>query len=284
MVAMLGRPCAIRTVFSGSNPCCFAHQVQTRATAGVESTSTPSRSNSTPLQEIFSMLHDTGNSLAEKIPLELSGLHAAKFSCVPAAPLTLLFLFAFRGSEPRKMKRKLQVMKFGGTSVGDAACIHRSAQIVARAAAESAVVAVVSAMSGVTNRLIDAAHRAGRGDREAGTILADSLRQQHCSALGALVRDAAARAAADRRLEEILAEARRLYEGTSLLRELTPRTLDAISGLGERLCAPIFAAALGELGVGGDGVEATELIVTDSYHGGAEPLPQPTRARSSARL
>lgn len=182
------------------------------------------------------------------------------------------------------MKRKLQVMKFGGTSVGDAACIHRSAQIVARAAAESAVVAVVSAMSGVTNRLIDAAHRAGRGDREAGTILADSLRQQHCSALGALVRNAAARDVADRCIEAILAEARRLYEGTSLLRELTPRTLDAISGLGERLCAPIFAAALGELGVSGDGVEATELIVTDSYHGGAEPLPLPTRERSSARL
>ena len=182
------------------------------------------------------------------------------------------------------MKLKLQVMKFGGTSVGDASCIQRSAQIVARAAAESAVVVVTSAMSGVTNRLIDAAHRAGRGDREAGVILADSLRQQHCAALAALVRNAAARAIADRRLEEILAEARRLYEGTSLLRELTPRTLDAISSLGERLCAPIFTATVSELGVHADCVEATELIVTDAYHGGAEPLPELTRGRSCMRL
>ena len=182
------------------------------------------------------------------------------------------------------MKLKLQVMKFGGTSVGDASCIQRSAQIVASAAAESAVVVVTSAMSGVTNRLIDAAHRAGRGDREAGVILADSLRQQHCAALAALVRNAAARAIADRRLEEILAEARRLYEGTSLLRELTPRTLDAISSLGERLCAPIFTATVSELGVHADCVEATELIVTDAYHGGAEPLPELTRGRSCMRL
>jgi len=49
------------------------------------------------------------------------------------------------------MKSKLQVMKFGGTSVGDASCIARAAQIVARAAGENGVVAVVSAMTGVTN-------------------------------------------------------------------------------------------------------------------------------------
>ena len=182
------------------------------------------------------------------------------------------------------MKRKLQVMKFGGTSVGDAACIQRSAQIVARASEDAAVVVVVSAMSGVTNRLIEAAHRAGSGDREAGAILADSLSQQHCAALATLVRTPAARQDADRRFGEILGEARRLYEGTALLRELTPRALDAISSLGERLCAPVFAAALSGLGIGSDCVEATELIVTDAFHGGAEPLPQPTRDRSNARL
>ena len=175
-------------------------------------------------------------------------------------------------------------MKFGGTSVGDAACIQRSAQIVARASRDFSVVVVVSAMSGVTNRLIDAADRAGRGDRDAGVILTDSLRQQHCAALAALVRTSAAREAAERRFEEVLAEARRLYEGTALLRELTPRALDAISSFGERLCAPVFAATLSESGINSDAVEATDLIVTDAFHGGAEPLTQPTRDRSSARL
>jgi aspartokinase/homoserine dehydrogenase 1 len=182
------------------------------------------------------------------------------------------------------MKSKVQVMKFGGTSVGDASCISRSAQIVARAAGEHAVVVVVSAMSGVTNRLIDAARRAETGDREAGTSLVASLRQQHEAVLAALVANKEARQPVIRRMDEILAEGQRLFDGTALLRELTPRTLDSISSLGERLSAPIVAGALSELGVRSEAVEATELIVTDSYHGGAEPRMDLTRERSEARL
>jgi aspartokinase/homoserine dehydrogenase 1 len=175
-------------------------------------------------------------------------------------------------------------MKFGGTSVGDAACIARAARIVADAAKENAVVAVVSAMSGVTNRLVDAAHRAAAGDAQAGAALTDALRQQHHAALGALVHGENGRVTVGRRIDEILAEGRRLFDGTALLRELTPRVLDTISSLGERLCAPIFASALSELGVRGVAIEATELILTDSYHGGAEPLMDATRERCEAKL
>src|SRR6202008_1679671 len=163
------------------------------------------------------------------------------------------------------MTQKLQVMKFGGTSVGDATCIRRSAQIVATAAKERRVAVVVSAMSGVTNRLIEAANRAKGGDREAGKALCESLRKQHFEALAVVVADEGSGATVRGRIEEILSEAARLYEGTALLRELTPRTLDAISSLGERLCAPIFAATLNELGARGMAIEATELIMTDSF-------------------
>ena len=182
------------------------------------------------------------------------------------------------------MKTTLQVMKFGGTSVGDASCIRRSAQIVANATREYSVVVVVSAMSGVTNRLIDAAHQAKRGDREAGKALANILRKQHTEALAALVTDEHVRERVECHIEELLAEVSRFYEGTALLRELTPRTLDAISSLGERLCAPVFSAALAELGVPAITIEATDLIVTDSFHGGAEPQTAPTRQNSQARL
>jgi len=182
------------------------------------------------------------------------------------------------------VKTKLQVMKFGGTSVGDASCIARAAQIVTEAAKQNSVVAVVSAMSGVTNRLVEAAHRAGSGEAAAGAALADGLRQQHYDALAALVGNTEERSAVACRIDEILAEGRRLFDGTALLRELTPRALDTISSLGERLCAPIFAAALKELGVHGEAIEATELILTDSYHGGAEPLMDATRERCEARL
>lgn len=186
--------------------------------------------------------------------------------------------------EAKSQVTKLQVMKFGGTSVGDAGCIRRSAQIVADASQEYSVAVVVSAMSGVTNRLIDAAHRAMRGDREAGKTLVDALRKQHFEALAALVSNEQSRSPIQRRIEELLAEGARLFEGTALLRELTPRTLDAISSLGERLCAPVFAAALSAMGVAGVSIEATELIVTDSFHGGAEPRAGPTRQRSQSRI
>ncbi len=182
------------------------------------------------------------------------------------------------------MKSKVQVMKFGGTSVGDASCIARAAQIVAQAARDNAVVAVVSAISGVTNRLVEAANRAGSGHREAGAELIAELRQQHATALAALVPDEARRADVSGALSEIFAEGQRLLDGTALLRELTPRALDAISSLGERLCALVFASALAELGVKSRAIAATELIVTDTFHGAAEPRMDLTSVRCEAAL
>ncbi len=182
------------------------------------------------------------------------------------------------------MKKPLRVMKFGGTSVGDAACIARVAQILRDASRKDAVVAVVSAMSGVTNRLIEAAARSEAGDREQVDIIFAALRQQHETALHALIQDPERRKQVAARLGKIFSEGERLYQGTALLREVTPRALDAISSLGERLSAPLVAGALGEIGARSEAVEATELIVTDSYHGGADPLMNRTRERSEARL
>ena len=85
-------------------------------------------------------------------------------------------------------------------------------------------------------------------------------------------------------MEEVLAEGSRLFEGTALLRELTPRTLDAISSLGERLSAPLVAGAVRELGMQSEAVDATEVIITDTFHGGAEPLMDRTREECESRL
>src|SRR6267154_2202741 len=149
------------------------------------------------------------------------------------------------------MKTRLQVMKFGGTSVGDASCIARTAQA---------------------------------GDaREVAAVL-DALRQQHETVLTSLVQHEDERAGIRQRMNEVFAEGRRLCEGTALLRELTPRALDAISSLGERLSAPLVVAAVKVLGLPSEAIEATELIVTDAFHGGAEPQMELTRAKSQARL
>jgi bifunctional aspartokinase / homoserine dehydrogenase 1 len=182
------------------------------------------------------------------------------------------------------MKKPLQVMKFGGTSVGDAACIGRVAQIVRDASREYPVVAVVSAMSGVTNRLIEAAIHAEAGDLERTGADFAMLRKNHDAALRELIRSEEKRKTIADRLDQIFAEGERLCKGTALLRELTPRTLDAISSLGERLSAPIVAGALRDLGVPSEAIEATELIATDNCHGGADPLMDRTRERCETRL
>ena len=182
------------------------------------------------------------------------------------------------------MGTRLQVMKFGGTSVGNAECIARAAKIIAHGAQEGRCVAVVSAMSGVTNCLVEAAKTAQTGNGTGATAVIEALRSQHESALTSLIKGEDERARVRKRLHAVLAEGLRFCEGTALLRELSPRTMDAISSLGERLSAPLVSAAVKELGVQSEPVEATELIVTDEFHGGAEPQMEQTRGRSHARI
>ena len=182
------------------------------------------------------------------------------------------------------MNVDLQVMKFGGTSLGDADCIRRAADIVGRATRDGSVVAVVSAMGGVTNRLIQAAHASALGDLDTVAGLVATLREEHQRAIESLVGDVDKRAQLAAELNQIVEEVTSLCRGTALLRELTPRTLDAISSAGERLSARLLASALRESGVNAEAVEATEVIVTDNHSGRAEPLIAETRERATARL
>ena len=147
------------------------------------------------------------------------------------------------------MRDNLQVMKFGGTSVGNAECIRRVADIVARAAGAGPVVVVVSAMGGVTNRLMEAARASAAGDMGAAGNLADILRRQHHEAIETLIGDGDERPQLTAELNRIIQDVTSLCRGTALLRELTPRALDAISSAGERLSARLLASALREVGL-----------------------------------
>lgn len=182
------------------------------------------------------------------------------------------------------MKDKLQVMKFGGTSVGDADCVRRAADIVARASVESAVLVVVSAMSGVTNQLILAAQQSVNGDETESIEIAAALGNQHSVALTALVKNESKRSQLALEVEQIIDELTSLCRGITLLRELTPRTLAVVSSIGERLSARLMAGALNELGVPSQAIEATDLIITDDDYGQAEPLIEQTRERATERL
>ena len=181
-------------------------------------------------------------------------------------------------------KKSLRVMKFGGTSVGDASCIERVVDIVRAASHESDIAVVVSAMSGVTNQLVEAARQSEAGNHQMVADIFEELRKRHEAALSALVPSAERQRPIAGKIQNLLHEGNRLCQDAILRCELTPRVRDAISGLGERLSVLLVAAAIAERGMPDEAIEATELVVTDSRHGAAEPHMDLTRERCEARL
>src|SRR5690606_10085463 len=151
----------------------------------------------------------------------------------------------------------LQVHKFGGASLADAASVRHAASIIAGHKGPRLVVA--SAMAGVTDALLAGAARAADGDGEARRPTAATPRARHVEAALALVKDRARRAALEGVIAELTDELEHLAHGLAVLRELTPRTSDYIVARGERLSARLLAAALVEAGVRGEFVDATEV-------------------------
>ncbi len=178
----------------------------------------------------------------------------------------------------------LIVMKFGGTSVGSAERIAQAAQLAtASVDAGHKVVVVTSAMSRVTNTLIDTAKEASTGRWD--PLVRDQLFERHRTVAETLVGSDDVRLnpvldALNRRLDRF----EKLCFGLSMVHELTPRLLDAISGTGEMLAAPLVAAAIGARGYRSVPLDATDVVVTSDQFGGAEPLMDETRARVQARV
>ena len=189
-------------------------------------------------------------------------------------------------SDPASMikMRPLRILKFGGTSVGDTSSIRRVAEIVRDAADESDLVVVVSAMSGVTNSLLEAAARAEAGDLSAAQAIFAALRAQHESVLNSLVQYPEERTAIHGKMQDCYEQGEQLCKRAEALRELSLRDRDLISSLGERLCAPLVAAALMASGVRSEAIEATEIVITDSCHGAANPCMDATRERCTGRV
>jgi aspartate kinase len=182
------------------------------------------------------------------------------------------------------MKPTLRIIKFGGTSVGDASCIRRVLTIIRATAREHDVVVVVSAMSGVTNRLIEAATHARYGDRARVAATFHELRNRHRTTLHELIGSAAESDDLWRTMEEHFQQGELLCQDAMRLGDLTPQAYDVISSLGERLSAPLVAAAMVKEGLAGEAVDATEIVVTNANHGSADPQMDSTRERCEARL
>jgi aspartokinase/homoserine dehydrogenase 1 len=182
-----------------------------------------------------------------------------------------------------KGKRPLIVMKFGGTSVGAAERMQKVAEILAAHVPQAEIVAVVSAMGGVTDMLIRAATEASRGDNERWKNVRRELARRHREVADQLL-SAAEQAAVLPRLAEQVENFENLCSGFSLVREVTPRAMDTLSSLGEVMSASLLAAILRTRGVPAEPVDATELIVTDDAFGSASPLFEETYTKTRQRL
>ncbi len=181
------------------------------------------------------------------------------------------------------------VMKFGGTSVGNAAAIRQTADLIRQCKEEwGDVVVVASAMGSkpvkVTDLLLNGANSAAAGDGESYKKVAAQLRQIHFEVIDNLLNPEGERQA-------ILAENQRfinhygaLCEAVHVLGELSPRALDAIGGMGEQMAIRVLAAYLRQVGQPAEAIDATELIVTDSNFVSAVPLLELTIPKTEARL
>ena len=176
-------------------------------------------------------------------------------------------------------------LKFGGTSVGNPDAITQTVSVIATTKAYDQDIAVVtSAMSGVTDLLVNSARAAAAGHRQPFLDAREVLFDKHLTAARELIDSEEERAIYEQHITEQLGFFSRLCASINVLGELTPRGLDVVSGLGERMSAPLLAAALRARGVDAVWVDADEIVVTDENFGEAAPLLIPTCARVQSRL
>ena len=172
------------------------------------------------------------------------------------------------------------VMKFGGTSVKDPDAIQRLARIVAREAGRTGTpVVVVSAMSGITDQLLDAVSAVERGDADRAAQKVTVMRDRHRAAAEALLQGDARGDVVDA-LERQWRETASLLHAMAVLREVSPRSRDAVVSMGELASSQLVAAALTALGTPARYVDAREVLVTSADHGQG----QPDQAATAARL
>ena len=177
------------------------------------------------------------------------------------------------------------VMKFGGTSVGGPEMMTRTAELIRQSLErDREVVAVVSAMSGVTNALRRAASSAASGDHLTFRQIKEQLLRQHRDVANQCIRDGHRRRELQDQIESLLGALGDLCQSVYVLGELTPRGMDAVISLGERLAARILATLLADEGLPAQAVDATEVIVTSDDFGAAIPLMKETRHRAQSRL
>lgn len=171
------------------------------------------------------------------------------------------------------MKKQLIVMKFGGTSVGDAGRFRQCAEIVGRAALRDRVIVVVSAVGGVTDLIFRTIDAAKRGDSVATEANLKQFEYIHHALVAELFgrNSAQSNAVLDfvaRVAEQLCNSSRALL---ALRSDVSAQTHDLLAALGERISACVLAHYLQQVGTSSEFVRAENVIITDNNFGNAAP-------------
>jgi aspartokinase/homoserine dehydrogenase 1 len=179
--------------------------------------------------------------------------------------------------------KDLLVMKFGGTSVGSAERMRVSAGLAAAEQRKRPVAVVVSAMSKITDLLLDTMRHAEAGDRAGIDANLTVLRQRHEDACRDLLPHAQ-QPTVLLQLHDVVDEFERLVGGMAMLGERPPRSVDEAVAIGERLSVVLVSAYLNATGTPAAGVNARDVVVTDAVFGNSSPLMEPTRVKAAEVL
>ena len=179
------------------------------------------------------------------------------------------------------------VMKFGGSAVGTTPALTQVLSIVLHERANwDRVLLVVSALEGVTDALIEAAHLAQLGNRRGYRRIAATLRTRHLALVEELPLGATERNALQADIDRLLFDMLDLCQGMSNTTSgnILDDNVDAVVGVGERLAARIIAALLRQNKLWSVAIDTTDLIVTDDVYGNATPNIPLTRTRITQHL
>jgi aspartate kinase len=187
-----------------------------------------------------------------------------------------------RDKEAVDWRSDFVVMKFGGTSVEEAAAIRRVSQLVKRQRRYRPIV-VVSALAEVTDQLVSAGKSAAEGKRESAKEILERLRQRHAEVAAGLL-SAEEYNCLCFELESAFELLHNLVDNIAADGQFAPRVQDHFLGLGEFLSSKIVHAAFLASGLDGAWVDARQCIITDAAHTRATPLWEETNKRLQSVL
>ncbi len=169
------------------------------------------------------------------------------------------------------------VIKFGGTSVGDADRVSTAIDIVDGRRAQKPIV-VVSALSGVTNELVAASEAAKACDIDRVNQIIAAVRQRHEDVAMRLVQQKFDFFEAFiKQLDKQIDQIHTILRGIALLGEITPRAKDKVVAIGEKLSSVLFAYSMMMRALPGEHVDSEDVVITDNRFGEAAPLMDETR-------